>query len=44
VLADSDVAGSGKRIVDDAGGACCAGEPVELADVAAGERSVTGCC
>ena len=44
VIADSDVAGSGKREATVEGGACCAGEPVELADVATGQPSVKGCC
>ena len=44
VLADSDVAGSGTRDLPGDGGVCCAGDPVELADVAAGEKSVSGCC
>ena len=44
VLADSDVAGSRKRAIANDGGVCCAGDPVELADVAAGEKSVNGCC
>jgi catechol 2,3-dioxygenase-like lactoylglutathione lyase family enzyme len=48
VVADSEVAGSGKRssaeAADASAGPCCAGEPVELADVAVGAPSVKGCC
>jgi catechol 2,3-dioxygenase-like lactoylglutathione lyase family enzyme len=46
VLADSDVAGSGLRDPGNESGACGAGAcaTTELADVAAGEASVSGCC
>ena len=46
VLADSEVAGSGLRDPGHEAGVCGAGAcaTTELADVAAGETSVSGCC